>query len=83
MSSPTAAVSQALERLLSMAVKLGASDVHLKAGSAPRARVDGTLVSFGSEKPIAADLIRKLAEHMTSQAVFRELLEEPRSATRS
>ncbi|MAO83423.1 MAG: type IV pili twitching motility protein PilT [Myxococcales bacterium] len=76
MSSPTAAVSQALERLLSMAVKLGASDVHLKAGSAPRARVDGTLVSFGSEKPIAADLIRKWAEHMTSQAVFRELLEE-------
>ncbi|MBM66692.1 MAG: type IV pili twitching motility protein PilT [Myxococcales bacterium] len=76
MPNTDSALREALEKLLARAVKLGASDVHLKAGSTPRARMDGKLVSFGSEKPLAADLIRKWAELMTSQAVFRELLEE-------
>ena len=52
-TSPSAAEQspkQVFDQLLTEMVQRGASDIHLRAGSAPAARIDGEIVRFGEER---------------------------------
>ena len=49
-------------RLLQVLCDLDGSDLHVKAGSAPRVRVDGQLRMLDDEPRISAEEVRALAE---------------------
>ena len=50
-----------IEELLQIMVQRGGSDLHITAGSPPKVRVDGSLVSTEHEV-LAPDMTKKLAE---------------------
>ena len=54
-----------LQELLKGMVEARASDLHIRAGSAPIFRVDGNLTHIGS-KPLGADLTKETLYHMIS-----------------
>ena len=58
-----------LERLLGRLVEIGGSDLHLKAGSPPRVRLNGELRRVGGEPSIEAEDMEDLA-----RAIMRERL---------
>jgi twitching motility protein PilT len=70
------AIDQSLERLLELAVKAGASDVHLKAGSAPKIRLHGALKSFGTKSALSADMVLRWAQAMMSSESAKSFVAE-------
>ncbi|MHB1783982.1 MAG: type IV pilus twitching motility protein PilT [Acidimicrobiales bacterium] len=58
-----------LERLLGRLVEIGGSDLHLKAGSPPRVRLNGELRRVGGEPAVEAEDMEDLA-----RAIMRERL---------
>lgn len=56
-----------LQALLGVMVKSGASDIHLRAGSAPAARVNGNIVRFGEDR----------LTHQHVEAFAREMMARP------
>ena len=70
--------SQVLERVLSAARQLGASDVHLKAGLPPIFRIKGDLRTVRDVPALTSDAIGEFAVHMMSdkqRAEFGERLD--------
>ncbi len=64
-----------LKDMLTLAVKIAASDIHLKTFSAPTFRVNGQLVKveeFGSLSPEDVDKIREEALNEEQRAFFKE-----------
>ena len=67
-----------LQALLGVMVQSGASDIHLRAGSAPAARVNGDIVRFGEDR-LNADHVELFAREMmtrwteTANAVLLEV----------
>ncbi|HWO18897.1 MAG TPA: PilT/PilU family type 4a pilus ATPase [Kofleriaceae bacterium] len=57
-------MSQILDRVLSAARQLGASDVHLKAGLPPIFRIKGDLRTIREVKILSRELLAEFAEHM-------------------
>jgi twitching motility protein PilT len=57
-------MSQILDRVLSAARQLGASDVHLKAGLPPIFRIKGDLRTIREVTVLSRELIAEFAEHM-------------------
>ncbi|MFY7949595.1 MAG: type IV pilus twitching motility protein PilT [Gemmatimonas sp.] len=55
----------AIERIIKAAVERGASDVHIKAGDAVRARIDGRLVAL-TKQALTAEQTRAIALHFMS-----------------
>jgi twitching motility protein PilT len=51
-----------LDRLLHVLAEMDGSDLHVKAGAPPRARVDGTLMTLDMETSFSADDTRALAD---------------------
>ena len=68
--------SDALDKLLEMATEAGASDVHLKAGSPPKARLRGGLVPFGTKSSLSAELLQNWALAMLGKERFQLFLKE-------
>jgi twitching motility protein PilT len=66
----------ALDRLLEMAVEAGASDVHLKAGSAPKVRLRGSLAPFGSRSALSAELLKNWTLTMLGKERFLKFQQE-------
>jgi twitching motility protein PilT len=64
-----------LNRLLQVLCALDGSDLHIKAGAAPRVRVDGQLQTLEDEPRINAEETRSLAEGMMLPNI-RELFSE-------
>jgi twitching motility protein PilT len=56
-----------LNRILQVAVKGGASDIHLKAGLPPIFRVDGSLVPLREAKRLAPEELGKMAAEMMTK----------------
>ncbi|GAA5533602.1 PilT/PilU family type 4a pilus ATPase [Deinococcus aluminii] len=56
-----------LQALLGVMVKSGASDIHLRAGSAPAARLNGNIVRFGEDR----------LTHQHVEAFAREMMTRP------
>ena len=67
---------EALDRLLELASKADASDIHLKAGTPPKARVRGQLVPFGSKSSLSSDLLRRWALGMMGKSRYQEFCEK-------
>ena len=44
-----------LEKILKVAVRGGASDIHLKTGAVPRFRFNGDLVSLSDGQPVTSE----------------------------
>lgn len=55
-----------LQALLGVMVRAGASDIHLRVGSAPAARVNGEIVRFGEDR-LAPEHIEAFAREMMSR----------------
>jgi twitching motility protein PilT len=68
-----------LDRLLHVLSELDGSDLHIKAGSPPRMRVDGYLQTLEDEPRFTADETAALAESMMPEPVL-ELFRERREA---
>jgi twitching motility protein PilT len=71
-------VSQILDRVLSAARQLGASDVHLKAGLPPIFRIKGELRTVRDVPALTREAIAGFAQHMMSdkqRLVFEEQLD--------
>jgi len=71
-------MSQILDRVLSAARQLGASDVHLKAGLPPIFRIKGELRTVRDVPPLTREAIAGFATHMMSdkqRAVFEDTLD--------
>ncbi|MEW6422477.1 MAG: type IV pili twitching motility protein PilT, partial [Deinococcota bacterium] len=63
-----------LQALLGVMVKSGASDIHLRAGSAPAARINGDIVRFGEDR-LSPDHVERFArEMMTRPGLWEEFL---------
>jgi len=71
---PGNAPSFNVEHLLTQIIGRGASDLHLKTGAPPMARVKGEITRFG-EVPLSAEQVQAVFEHVTSPA-GRVALEE-------
>ncbi len=61
MGGPEADMGMALNEILKVAVKGGASDIHLKSGLPPMFRVDGALVPLKNGERMMPDEIQKMA----------------------
>ncbi|HXW33247.1 MAG TPA: PilT/PilU family type 4a pilus ATPase [Acidimicrobiales bacterium] len=68
-----------LDRLLHVLAELDGSDLHIKAGSPPRMRVDGYLRTLDDEPRFTADETRALAESMMPPQIV-EIFQEKREA---
>ncbi|WP_019587455.1 PilT/PilU family type 4a pilus ATPase [Deinococcus apachensis] len=55
-----------LQALLGVMVKSGASDIHLRAGSAPAARVNGDIVRFGNDR-LRPEHVEEFAREMMNR----------------
>jgi twitching motility protein PilT len=64
-----------VDALLKQAVNHGASDIHLKVGSAPIMRVDGELRRLDGFEPLRPDDTRGYAEEMFTEKASREFEE--------
>ncbi len=67
--------TDALDKLLEMAVDAGASDVHLKAGSTPKVRLRGALAPFGTKASLSSDILKNWALAMMGKERFATFLE--------
>jgi twitching motility protein PilT len=65
-----------VDELLSLAVKRGASDLHLAVGLAPAVRIDGLLVSLDSYGPLTAPAMEKLVRPMVSAPQWERFVAE-------
>ncbi len=54
-----------IDSLLKFTVEIGASDLHLRAGSPPIYRVHGKLVPASDQEPLTADATMKAFEHVS------------------
>ena len=63
-----------IEDLLHLMVERGASDLHLKAGSAPMIRVDGELTP-ASYEIMTPDVVRRMSESILTDEQKAELKE--------
>jgi twitching motility protein PilT len=70
------AVGQSLEKLLELAVKAGASDVHLKTGSPPKIRLHGSLKGFATKSALSADRVMLWAQAMMTGDLAKRFLAE-------
>lgn len=61
-----------IDNLLSLAVQNGASDLHMKVGSYPMIRVDGTLVVASEERRLEQDDLRGMARTLMSPELQQE-----------
>ena len=68
-----------LNEILKVAIKGGASDIHLKSGLPPMFRVDGALVPLKNGERIMPDELQNIALSIMSQAQ-KERFEETREA---
>src|SRR5688572_9836039 len=76
-ASTTAATDplKLLGQVLTLAVRLKASDIHLRTRNHPILRVDGSLRAVREVPPLAADFMEKLARTMMSErltAIFEQ-----------
>jgi twitching motility protein PilT len=60
----------AIERIIKVAVERGASDVHIKAGDAVRARIDGRLVAL-TRQALSPEQTRAIALHLIESEADR------------
>jgi len=63
-----------LQALLDVMVKSGASDIHLRAGSPPAARVNGSIVRFGEDRLLPEHLELFTQEMMTRPGLWDEFV---------
>ncbi|WP_034359985.1 PilT/PilU family type 4a pilus ATPase [Deinococcus phoenicis] len=63
-----------LQALLGAMVKSGASDIHLRAGSAPAARVNGDIVRFGEDRLLPGHVEDFAREMMSRPGLWEEFL---------
>ncbi|RMH44953.1 MAG: type IV pilus twitching motility protein PilT [Deltaproteobacteria bacterium] len=68
-------MSQVMDRVLSAARQLGASDVHLKAGLPPIFRIKGELRTVRDVPPLTREAIAAFAVHMMNERQRREFEE--------
>ncbi|NOZ69187.1 MAG: PilT/PilU family type 4a pilus ATPase [Deferribacteres bacterium] len=61
-----------IDTLLQKAVKMNASDLHIKAGSQPIVRVDGKLTVLHDEKRLTPDDTFEIATHIMSDAQMEQ-----------
>ncbi|MCP5023579.1 MAG: PilT/PilU family type 4a pilus ATPase [bacterium] len=61
-----------IEELLTEAIELGASDLHLNPGRPPVVRLDGSLVSMGSE-PLTPEHTEKLCRELCNDSHWAEM----------
>ena len=67
-------VRQLVERLLSIVVKEGASDLHIAVGRHPTIRMDGVLTPLLKEEVMTADAARAFIFELTSPAQQEKFL---------
>ena len=65
-----------LENFLSLAVKKGASDLHLSPGRKPLLRIDSKLVALSEEKELNPEDIRALIEELLRQDSSKDRFEK-------
>lgn len=65
-----------LEQLLTVMVKAGASDIHLRSGSAPAARINGNITRFGEDKLLPQHMEGFAREMMVRPGMWEEFLEK-------
>ncbi|GAA5513754.1 twitching mobility protein [Deinococcus carri] len=63
-----------LQALLGVMVKAGASDIHLRVGSPPAARVNGDMVRFGEDRLLPDHVEGFAREMMTRPGLWEEFL---------
>ena len=56
-----------MEELLRTMVERGGSDLHISAGSAPRARIDGDLIEMAGVETLGPDQTKKLVYSVLDQ----------------
>jgi twitching motility protein PilT len=61
-----------INELLTKAVKLNASDLHIKAGNNPTIRIDGTLTEMPDEPKLTPDDTREIAEFVLNESRWKE-----------
>jgi Tfp pilus assembly pilus retraction ATPase PilT len=71
-----------LDEILKVALKGGASDIHLKSGLPPMFRVDGALVPLKNGERLLPEETTKIAQGIMNE-VQRARFEEKRSPTAS
>jgi len=65
-----------MDKLFSIAVEKGASDIHLVVGKPPLLRLSGQLLSIEAAKPLTKENIEELVFSMLSEAEKRVIVEE-------
>lgn len=65
-----------VDELLSVAVKRGASDLHLTVGLSPAIRIDGVLIILDSYGPLTAPMVEKIAKPMVSTLQWERFVSE-------
>jgi twitching motility protein PilT len=76
--TPRPGVSLELNDILKVAVKAGASDIHIKAGLPPIFRIDGTLYPYKDAPRLSPDIVNKMAFGIMNkgqQEKFKENME--------
>ena len=68
-------IKEEFDALLTEMVRRGASDVHLRAGSAPAARIDGEIVRFGDTRLEAQQMENYAQVMMPSRVMWGTFLE--------
>ena len=66
---------EAMQRLLRRQMELGASDLHLRSGSPPLARLNGDIAALPDESAIAGDLVLAMVQAIMPEGVRREFAE--------
>ncbi len=77
-SPPKAPSSLELNDILKVAVKAGASDIHIKAGLPPIFRIDGSLYPYKEAPRLSPDVVNKMAYgimNKSQQEKFKENME--------
>lgn len=68
-----------LEQMLRVLVQAGASDIHLRAGSAPAARINGKITRFGEDKLLPQHMEGFAREMMVRPGMWEEFLDKRES----